>query len=218
MLVSQNLRAFIARNLKYIHKLFFSAKDLENSIKAGTRLCKEAFINCSQTEDEALEYMVKCYTSQTQVEKNIEELLQIQHAASKLKTALEAVVSASEEANSNGTIVSCATYITEVEKVETLYLSSSLIGNGAEIVAQTTTIVQQSVTACTATQIIRCNQSIQLLTTVIVQITTVITQYQKILVTLTGSTPDTPQITTMTLPDDLGIVNTTTTATTTGTM
>ena len=215
MLVGQNLRVFIARNLKYIHKLFFSAKDLENSIKAGTRLCKEAFINCSQTEDEALEYMVKCYTSQTQVEKNIQELLQIQDAAAKLKTALEAVVSGSEEANSN--IVSCATYITEVEKVETLYLSSSLIGNGAEIVAQTTTIVQQSVTACTATQIIRCNQSIQLLTTVIVQITTVITQYQKILVTLTGSTPDTPQITTITLPDDLGIVNTTTTATTTGT-
>ena len=217
MLVSQNLRVFIARNLKYIHKLFFSAKDLENSIKAGTRLCKEAFINCSQTEDEALEYMVKCYTSQTQVEKNIEELLQIQDAASKLKTALEAVVSASETANSNGqssTIVSCATYITEVEKVEMLYLSSNLIGKGAEIVAQTTTIVQQSVTACTATQIIRCNQSIQLLTTVIVQITTVIIQYQKILITLTGSTPDTPQITTMTLPDDLGIVN----ATTTGTM
>ena len=162
--------------------------------------------------------MIKCYTSQTQVEKNIQELLQIQDAAAKLKTALEAVVSASEAANSNGNIVSCATYITEVEKVETLYLSSSLIGNGAEIVAQTTTIVQQSVTACTATQIIRCNQSIQLLTTVIVQITTVITQYQKILVTLTGSTPDTPQITTITLPDDLGIVNTTTTATTKGTM
>ena len=217
MLVSQNLRVFIARNLKYIHKLFFSAKDLENSIKAGTRLCKEAFINCSQTEDEALEYMIKCYTSQTQVEKNIKELLQIQDAASKLKTALEAVVNSSGVQESS-TIVSCATYITEVEKVETLYLSSNLIGKGVEIVAQTTTIVQQSVTACTATQIIRCNQSIQLLTTVIVQITTVIIQYQKILITLTGSTPDTPQITTMTLPDDLGIVNTTTTATTTGTM
>ena len=78
-----------------------SAKDLENSIKTDTRQCKAAFINCSQTEDEALEYMIKCYTSKTQVQKNIQELLQIKDAATKLKTAQEAVVDSSKQANSN---------------------------------------------------------------------------------------------------------------------
>ena len=74
---------------------------MENSIKADTRNCKAAFINCSQTEDEALEYMIKCYTSKTQVQKNIQELLQIKDAATKLKTAQEAVVSSSKQANGN---------------------------------------------------------------------------------------------------------------------
>merc|ERR1719458_615380 len=201
------------------------AKDLENSIKTDTRLCKQAFINCSQTEDEALEYMIKCYTSKTQVEKNIQELLQIKDAASKLKTAQEAVVSSSKQANGdsrsrgkrqkNSEVVSCATYITEVETVDKLYLSSSLIGKGEEIVLQSTVIVQQTVTTCTSVQIVSINQNIQLLTTVIVQITTVITQYQKVLSTLTGSTIDTSQITTMTLPPNAGIVTVAATTTTT---
>lgn len=64
--------------------------------------------------------------------------------------------------------------------MDKLYLSSSLIGQGEQIVLQSTIIVQQTVTTCTSTQIISIQQNIQLLTTVIVQITTVITQYQKV--------------------------------------
>ena len=45
--------------------------------------------------------MIKCYTSKTQVQKNIQELLQIKDAATKLKTAQEAVVSSSKQANGN---------------------------------------------------------------------------------------------------------------------
>ena len=136
MLVGPNFSTYRVFVEWYIHKLFVLAKDLENSIKTDTRLCKQAFINCSQTEDEALEYMIKCYTSKTQVEKNIQELLQIKDAASKLKTAQEAVVTSSKQANGdsrsrgkrqkNSEVVSCATYITEVETVDKLYLSSSL--------------------------------------------------------------------------------------------
>ena len=118
-------------------------------------------------------------------------MLQIKDAATKLKTAQEAVVSSSAKANSkdsrsrqkrqkNSEVVSCATYITEVETVDKLYLSSSLIGKGTEIVLQSTIIVQKTVTTCTAVQIVSINANIQLLTTVIVQITTVITQYQKV--------------------------------------
>ena len=51
-------------------------------------------------------------------------------------------------------------------------------------------LVKQSVLACSSTELVQLNLNIQLLVRVIVQITIVITEYQKVLTTLTGTTLD----------------------------
>ena len=76
-----------------------SAKNAEKSIKADHEKCKKVFINCSKLEDDAVEYMIQCYTSISQIKKNIKELLLIQDAAKKLKTNQQAVVDSSESKN-----------------------------------------------------------------------------------------------------------------------
>ena len=99
----------------------------------------DSFINCSKEEDLAVEYMVQCYTSQSQIKANIKELMIIKDAASKLLQNQQAIVSTSqrnlgnqlgskrEKRMKNKNTVTCAFYITEVAAVEKLYASSSLI-------------------------------------------------------------------------------------------
>merc|ERR1712025_667410 len=69
-----------------------SAKNAEKMINQDHKNCKKAFIACSKYEDEAIEYMIQCYTSETQIKANIKELLVIKDAATKLKTNQEFVV------------------------------------------------------------------------------------------------------------------------------
>ena len=112
-----------------------SAKNAESLIKQDYNKCKQVFIDCSKFEDEAVKYMVQCYTSESQIKANIKELLVIKDAATKLKINQEAVVSSSTSKNSakaagkhirekrqkNSVSVSCSTYITEVETVDKLF-------------------------------------------------------------------------------------------------
>merc|ERR1711915_215883 len=77
-----------------------SAKKAEQSIKKDYAKCKNVFINCSKMEDDAIEYMIQCYTSASQIKKNIKELITIKDAATKLKKNQEAVVSSSQSKNS----------------------------------------------------------------------------------------------------------------------
>ena len=65
-----------------------------------------------------------------------------------------------------------------------------LIGNPKSIVDQTTIIVKQTVATCTSSVVLQINNNIQLLVTIIAQITNVIGQYQKVMVTLTKTTAD----------------------------
>ena len=109
-----------------------SASKAEKLINADHKNCKKQFIACSKYEDEAIEYMIQCYTSETQIKANIKELLVIKDAATKLKTNQEAVVKSSQTKNSakeagrnnrekrqkNAESVTCATYIEEVETVD----------------------------------------------------------------------------------------------------
>ena len=99
---------------------FSSAKDAEKKINDEHKACKAAFIQCSKLEDEALEYMIKCYTSAATIKANLKELLKIKDACTKLKTNQEAIVSTSTSSGrrvkrqKNSESVTCSTYITQV--------------------------------------------------------------------------------------------------------
>ena len=100
--------------------LFSLAKDAEQKINDEYKTCKQAFIACSKLEDEALEYMIKCYTSAASIKANLKELLKIKDAATKLKTNQEAIVSTSQSSGrrvkrqKNSESVTCATYNVQV--------------------------------------------------------------------------------------------------------
>merc|ERR1712106_868232 len=125
-----------------------SAKNAEKLLSKDYKACKQEFIKCSKYEDDAIEYMIQCYTSQTQIKANIKELLVIKDAATKLKTNQEAIVSTSDSKNSakaagkhnrekrqkNSVSVTCSTYIEEVETVDKVFTQTNLIGTQATIV------------------------------------------------------------------------------------
>ena len=96
------------------------AKDAEQKINDEYKTCKAAFIACSKLEDEALEYMIKCYTSAASIKANLKELLKIKDSCTKLKTNQEAIVSTSSSSSKrvkrqkNAESVTCSTYITQV--------------------------------------------------------------------------------------------------------
>ena len=69
-----------------------SASKAEKLINRDYKTCKKKFI-------EAVEYMVKCYTSASQIEHNIKELLIIKDTATKLITHQEAIVNSSKSIN-----------------------------------------------------------------------------------------------------------------------
>merc|ERR1719317_1892706 len=85
--------------IKDCNKNSGSASKAEKLINADHKNCKKQFIACSKYEDEAIEYMIECYTSETQIKANIKELLVIKDAATKLKTNQEAVVKSSQNKN-----------------------------------------------------------------------------------------------------------------------
>merc|ERR1719369_996707 len=144
-----------------------SAKKAEQSIKKDYAKCKNVFINCSKMEDDAIEYMIQCYTSASQIKKNIKELMTIKDAATKLKNNQDAIVSSSQSKNSakeaglrirekrqkNEESVTCETYITQVKEVDTYYEKSNLIGEGTTIVTKTNIILKEKVQVCTSVQI-----------------------------------------------------------------
>ena len=142
-----------------------------------------------------------CYTSASTIKANVVELLKIKDACTKLKTNQEAVVSTSKESKrqkrgKSSEVVTCSVYITEVETLNTVKFiqiivenlklwiqvlqSSSLIGKGDTIVSQSTTIITQSVLTCSTSEITSINNNIAILTAVIVKVTTLVTQYQKV--------------------------------------
>ena len=96
------------------------AKDAEQKINDEYKTCKAAFIACSKLEDEALEYMIKCYTSAASIKANLKELLKIKDSITKLKTNQEAIVSTSSSSGrrvkrqKNSESVTCATYNVQV--------------------------------------------------------------------------------------------------------
>ena len=100
------------------------AKNIERSFQDELKNCKGKFINCSKLEDEALEYMVNCYTSSSSVKSNIEELLYIKDSASKLKTSYQSLIdsqsSRRKKRQKNTESVTCSTFITEVEEMNTV--------------------------------------------------------------------------------------------------
>ena len=105
---------------RFCYTVFFPAKDAESKINDEYKACKAAFIKCSKLEDEALEYMIKCYTSAATIKANLKELLKIKDSCTKLKTNQEAIVSTSTSSGrrvkrqKNSESVTCATYITQV--------------------------------------------------------------------------------------------------------
>ena len=105
-------------NTKFFTK-FLIAKDAENKIKDDYKSCKAAFINCSKLEDDALEYMVKCYTSTDLIKTNLKELLQIKDSCTKLQKNLETKINTttSERRVIKQKIsdsITCSTYVTQV--------------------------------------------------------------------------------------------------------
>ena len=190
----------------FVRNIFASknilAKDIEKQFDKDYKQCKAVFQKCSKLEDAALEYMIMCYTSASTIKANVVELLKIKDACTKLKTNQEAVVSTSKESKrhkrgKSSEVVTCAVYITEVETLNTVsyfttYIttysifffqvlqSSSLLGKGTTIVSQSTTIISQSVLSCSTSEITSINNNIAILTAVIVKVTTLVTQYQKV--------------------------------------
>ena len=78
-------------------KTFFSVNKMEIEMKTVMPKCMDNFINCSKEEDLAVEYMVQCYTSQSQIKANIKELMIIKDAANKLYQNQQAIVSTSQK-------------------------------------------------------------------------------------------------------------------------
>merc|ERR1719244_1932316 len=198
-------------------------KKAEQSIKKDYAKCKNVFINCSKMEDDAIEYMIQCYTSASQIKKNIKELMTIKDAATKLKNNQDAIVSSSqvktqqrkaglrirEKRQKNEESVTCETYITQVKEVDTYYEKSNLIGESTTIVTKTNIILKEKEQVCTSVQITKLKKNIKILVKVIIRITVLIEQYQKVLTTLTKTTLnlDSVQITTVTLPSNLDVVD-----------
>lgn len=109
---------------------FFIAKDAEKKINDDFKACRAAFINCSKLEDDALEYMVKCYTSTGLIKTNLKELLQIKDSCVELQKNLEAKINttASEQSVKRQRIsdsITCSTYLSQVTAVNnvSIYLS-----------------------------------------------------------------------------------------------
>ena len=96
---------------------------MEQKFNADYKNCKSVFIACSKLEDEAIEYMIKCYTSSSSVQSNIKELLYIKDASTKVKTVSTSLVSDSRrrvKRQKNTEEVTCAYYITEVQLLNTV--------------------------------------------------------------------------------------------------
>ena len=115
---------------------------MENSIQPSLLTCKAASRVCSKLEDEAVAFMVDCYTSSTSVKSNVLELVQIKNAAKRLVSALQRLTNSSRSIGGRES-VQCSGLIASIVKVETLFSQSSLIGSGPTIVAQTQVIVSQ---------------------------------------------------------------------------
>merc|ERR1711962_1803161 len=186
------------------------AKNIEKALNDDYKNCKKVYINCSQTEDKALEYMINCYTSEARVKRNIKELLAMKDSANKLITNQEVIVSTSETKSGRWKrfaldsinerelsrqkrqkieeSITCATYIEEIEQVDALFALASLIGNGNSIVTQTLVIVKQTVQVCTTEQVTVIKAHIVQLQAAIVRIVQLIAVYQQVLETLTGTT------------------------------
>merc|ERR1711962_826891 len=186
------------------------AKNIEKGLNDDYKNCKKVYINCSQTEDKALEYMINCYTSEARVKRNIKELLAMKDSANKLITNQEVIVSTSETKSGRWKrfaldsinerelsrqkrqkieeSITCATYIEEIEQVDALFALASLIGNGNSIVTQTLVIVKQTVQVCTTEQVTVIKAHIVQLQAAIVRIVQLIAVYQQVLETLTGTT------------------------------
>ena len=142
--------------------------------------------------------MVKCYTSASQITRNIKELLVIKDSATKLITHQEAVVQSSKSINTakdvekqnrekrqeNSESVTCATYITQVKELNKVFTQSSLIGSQATIVSLTATILKQTVQPCTAAELTVVEENIQVLGAVIKKINDSIVKFQTILLQL----------------------------------
>ena len=110
------------------------AKDAEKQFDKDYKKCKEVFQKCSKLEDEALEYMINCYTSASTIKANVVELLKIKDACTKLKTNQEAVVSTSKESKrqkrgKSSEVVTCSVYITEVETLNTVKFIQIIVEN-----------------------------------------------------------------------------------------
>ena len=107
----------------YLYNPIFQAKDAESEIKDDYKSCKTAFIRCSKLEDEALEYMVKCYTSPHLMKKNLKELLQIKDSCEKLQENLEAKIITTTKLErtvinqKNTDSVTCSTYLEKVAEL-----------------------------------------------------------------------------------------------------
>merc|ERR1711962_420666 len=186
------------------------AKNIEKALNDDYKNCKKVYINCSQTEDKALEYMINCYTSEARVKRNIKELLAMKDSANKLIANQEVIVSTSETKSGRWKrfaldsinerelsrqkrqkieeSITCATYIEEIEQVDALFALASLIGNGNSIVTQTLVIVKQTVQVCTTEQVTVIKANIVQLQAAIVRIVQLIAVYQQVLETLTGTT------------------------------
>ena len=109
---------------------FFLAKDAEKKINDDFKACRAAFINCSKLEDDALEYMVKCYTSAGLIKTNLKELLQIKDSCAKLQKNLEAKINttASERSVKKQRIsdsITCSTYLLQVTAVNNVSICLS---------------------------------------------------------------------------------------------
>ena len=179
------------------------AKNIEDKFEKDFKNCKKAFINCSKLEDEALDYMIKCYTSEDTITSNLKELLQVKDSCTKLKTNQEALVTSSRAGwkvnrQKNSDSVTCATYITQVTTLNAvsfilicphphtffryfqLLQSSSLTGKGSTIVSQSTTLIKETVQTCSSSEVIQLQANIVTLVAVIVKVTSLVTHYQKV--------------------------------------
>ena len=118
---------------------------MENSIQPSLLTCKAASRVCSKLEDEAVAFMVDCYTSSTSVKGNMLELLQIESAAQQLVSALEHLTNSTASSSSyeGSESVECSGLIALIVKVETLFSRSSFVGSGPTIVDQTHAFVSQ---------------------------------------------------------------------------
>ena len=113
----------ICNLLLEINNTNIPAKEMEQKFNADYKNCKSVFIACSKLEDEAIEYMIKCYTSSSSVQSNIKELLYIKDASTKVKTVSTSLVSDSRrrvKRQKNTEEVTCAYYITEVQLLNTV--------------------------------------------------------------------------------------------------